>query len=615
MKKICLFIIVLSVFLAVTVFAAETQQNENTQLDKKIQAFISERQAGLASIAVAVFQNEQTVCEEYFGKADIENNIPADKDTVYEWGSVSKLLVWTSVMQLYEQGKLDLNKDIRTYLPEGFLTKLHFSEPVTMLHLMNHTAGFQETAYSNENAKEKDLRPLEQTVKYQEPNQVYKPGTVTAYSNWGAALAAFIVQYVSGQDYTEYVHTHILEPLGMTQTAVSGTHNDNPEIKQRREALKTYSINSVENICYGTNVAYVDVYPAGSVISPLCDLVKFVKAFVPSDGKSPLFQKKEILNQMFSATSYYGENDTDKDGSELIPKNCHGLWTFFCGETLLGHGGNTNGCTANVLFNPQNGKGIVVLVNEVGETAFCYGLPSVVFGSYSENPLFKPATTNTANIKVPSNDTPNLTGFYTMTRLIIKGFLSIFQYTYFLPVLGKNGNGDFKLPLGENIKHLYGKNYIMDNGNGFAVFMYLSKNQKGHQVLEMESTDYIKDPLFVFKWILMILIPIFAAVSVVIIIVQIIKTKKSKNKLELTSLLAKLTPLVITVIFVCLLGNSIPIVKPFAIASAILAALLALCSTANGVYLIRKKCWFSAVCALCSALFLGYFQFWNFWGI
>ena len=92
-------------------------------------------------MSVAVFDGENDI-HIIYGKSDIENDISANEDTVYEWGSVSKLLVWTSAMQLYEQGKLDLNKDICSYLPEGFLSKLNYDTPITMTDLMNHSAGF-----------------------------------------------------------------------------------------------------------------------------------------------------------------------------------------------------------------------------------------------------------------------------------------------------------------------------------------------------------------------------------------------------------------------------------------------------------------------------------------
>lgn len=590
-------------------------QEFEKQIASEIENYVDVRKGGLASVAVSVFQNESTVYENYFGMADIENSVPADGDTVYEWGSVSKMLVWTSAMQLYEQEKLDLNEDVRTYLPTGFLTKLHYEEPVTMLHLMNHTAGFQECVYQNESIKEEKLLPLEKTLRNLEPNQVFRPGTVMSYSNWGAALAAFIVQCVSGEDYVDYVHHHILEPLGMTQTAVSGSHRDNLDVKERRENLKTYNINSEENDSFGINVSYVDVYPAGAVISPLCDLVKFGKAFVPSDGKSPLFQKSETLKEMLSASLFYGDTNA--------PRDCHGLLVSYYGKTVFGHGGNTAGCTSNLLFDPETGKGIAVIVNEVGETAFTMGLPSLLFGEYKDNPYFGEGS------KSSSKSTPDISGFYTESRSFIKGFYCMAQYTFFLPVAKMNEDGKFPIigGMGGIISDVGNSFFILDNQNGMQMPLYLSRNEKERNVLQMECYDYIHDPTFFVKAAFIILVPVLALIAFIVILVQMIKfvaRKKSRNlsnakslsldKKSVAALMAKLTPIVITIIVLLFFSSSI-CVKPFAVISAILAGFLALSSVANGVYLIRKKCLFSALCALYSAFFICYFQFWNFWGV
>ena len=113
-----------------------------------IDAFTKEYEAGLVSVGTCVFDETGIIFEGYYGYSDLEDEVLAEEETVYEWGSTSKLLVWVSVMQLKEQGKLDFETDIREYLPEGFLTKLQYEdETITMLNLMNHNAGFQESMY------------------------------------------------------------------------------------------------------------------------------------------------------------------------------------------------------------------------------------------------------------------------------------------------------------------------------------------------------------------------------------------------------------------------------------------------------------------------------------
>ena len=118
-------------------------------------------------------------------------------------------MIWVSALQLYEQGKLDLEADIRTYLPDGFLTKLKYDDPITMIDPMNHRGGWQEALYTIQVTDESDIMPLGEALKYSEPPQVFRPGEVEAYSNWGAALAGYIIECVSGMDYGEYLHKNI----------------------------------------------------------------------------------------------------------------------------------------------------------------------------------------------------------------------------------------------------------------------------------------------------------------------------------------------------------------------------------------------------------------------
>ena len=113
-------------------------------LEEEIAQFVVDHNDTTAGMAVAVFNQDEELLRKYYGYIDVEKQIIADENAVFEWGSATKLLVWVSVMQLYEQGKLDFNADIQEYLPENFLTNLKYDTPVTMLHLMNHNAGFQE---------------------------------------------------------------------------------------------------------------------------------------------------------------------------------------------------------------------------------------------------------------------------------------------------------------------------------------------------------------------------------------------------------------------------------------------------------------------------------------
>ena len=189
---------------------------------------------------ISIYDKEKTLYQTNYGYTDKENKILVDNDSVFEWGSTSKLFIWVSVMQLEEQGKIDLNKDIREYLPKNFLKNLTYKDKITMLDLMNHQAGFQEVYAGIQTLNENDVISLKDALSKNQPKQIYKPRTVTAYSNWSAALAAYIVECVSGMDYKDYVQENIFKKLNMEHTSIGAKLEDNKWVKDKWKNVKYY---------------------------------------------------------------------------------------------------------------------------------------------------------------------------------------------------------------------------------------------------------------------------------------------------------------------------------------------------------------------------------------
>ena len=178
---------------------------ERSQIGQKIESFVKEHEKTTVGMTTAVFDKNGTIYKGNFGYVDKENKVKVDDDSVFEWASITKLTVWVSVMQLWEEGKIDLEADIKTYLPEGFLRNLRYDKPITMLDLMNHQAGFDEMPLY----KKGDKSDLEEQFRDYQPIQSFEPGTTTSYSNFSTALASYIVERISGQKYADYVHEHV----------------------------------------------------------------------------------------------------------------------------------------------------------------------------------------------------------------------------------------------------------------------------------------------------------------------------------------------------------------------------------------------------------------------
>jgi CubicO group peptidase (beta-lactamase class C family) len=171
----------------------------------------------IVGVAVSVVKDGKLFFAKGYGYADLENNIRVDPEaTLFKLGSLTKLFTWTAVMQLAEQGKLDLDADVNTYL--DFRIPDTYPQPITLKHLMAHTSGFEDLHAEMVTLAEENLLPPREWLASHIPARVRPPGEVAAYSNYGAALAGYIVARVSGQSYSQYVQEHILDPLGMEGT-------------------------------------------------------------------------------------------------------------------------------------------------------------------------------------------------------------------------------------------------------------------------------------------------------------------------------------------------------------------------------------------------------------
>jgi CubicO group peptidase (beta-lactamase class C family) len=368
MKKITVWLLLAAVLLSVTPVAAFAEDRTlpsgivYSDAEKTIDNFVSDYRETTAAVSIAVFNRDGIIHEKSYGYADVEGNVQNDADTVFEWGSVTKLLVWVSAMQLVEQGRLDLNADIRTYLPNNFLKRLK-NDKITMINLMNHDAGWQDVLVEFWFPDRENIRSLESWLKIAEPVQIFRSGEYSAYSNYGAALAGYIVERISGVPFYEYVQANIFSPLGMNQTALSPDLSDNPRVKSRREKLMCYT--TAMQPLGSRNYAAI-AYPAGLAIGTISDFRKFGMALLPDEnGASPLFEKAETLSEMYVPTKYFFDGVT--------AANCHGFWhEVLLQNNVIGHSGNTLGCSSRLLIDPVAGVGAVVMTNQYDEQVYNY---------------------------------------------------------------------------------------------------------------------------------------------------------------------------------------------------------------------------------------------------
>ena len=497
-------------FCGTAVYAAEGDKTpsgtEYGDIGSAIDTWAEEHSGEYVSFAAAVFDKDEIIYENGFGYADLENSVAAGKDTVYEWGSVSKLTVWVSVMQLYEQGRIDLNADVRTYLPEGFFQNLRYDDPITMLNLMNHNAGWGEGTWALQTADTAEIVPLGEALRDTEPPQMYRPGEVCSYSNWGAALAGYIVECITGRSYADYVHENIFEPLGMEHTAILPDHSDNLWVQEKRKELISYS--TYDGVTWNSNgnqLIYINLYPAGAATGTISDMARFAQSFVSDD--CPLFAKKKTRDLLLSPSSFLGDTD--------IVTCCHGLWPEeYENAHLLGHSGGTNACSSNLLFDTETGLGFVFMTAGGMDP-----MPGLIFGEPASPDLGRYAST----VSSPGR----IAGTYAAARSIRRGIFRFMGLVSSLP-LSYSGDNKYDVAGTATIEQI-SDNMIVLEQNGQSYPGYVYKIGDGTTILTLGSQSFAMDGTIIPSVVLLVVFLIMAVVGFFMILFKLIGILTKKN--------------------------------------------------------------------------------------
>ncbi len=228
-----------------------------------------------AGAVVIVVKDGKLLTQRGFGYADVAKRQPVDPETtLFKQASVSKTITWTAVMQMVEAGRIDLDKDINAYL--DFKIPPYGGKPVTMRNLMTHTAGFDEVQRGLNSYDIKDIPTLAEAMKRQVPARIYAPGSTPAYSNYGTALAAYIVERVSGLPFDDYVEQRIFAPAGMAHSTMRA------KLPARLEPLlaKGYILGSGKPGRPELN----SFAPAGGLAASGADLGRFMIAHLDNGG-------------------------------------------------------------------------------------------------------------------------------------------------------------------------------------------------------------------------------------------------------------------------------------------------------------------------------------------
>jgi len=310
----------------------------------------------LPSVSACIIKNDAIIWNKSYGYRNLKSQSEATGETIYNVGSISKLIIVTAVMQLSEQGEIDINKDINEYLNISIRNPNFPDTPITPRILLTHTAGlawpstYQEALGIWEHFEpDAAPSPSEWVPQFLIPTGIYynpltwkstEPGYFESYSNIGSSVLAFLVEQVTGIEFRQYCRDSIFIPLGMNSTSYN--YHDLQE-----DLIATlYSLDNIPHPPFDDRI-----YPSGGLMTSLPDLSRFLITYMNGGA----FENIRILKE--STVSQILEVQNPISGRCLIWEARFGGW--------FGHtGGMEAGSASTVEIHPGKKLGFIICCNK-----------------------------------------------------------------------------------------------------------------------------------------------------------------------------------------------------------------------------------------------------------
>lgn len=324
------------------------------------------RNGKIAGGVVTVVKDGQILTVKGYGYADVARRRQIDPETtIVRPGSISKLFVWTAVMQQVERGRLDLDADVNRYL--DFHIPAYAGRPITLRNIVTHTTGFEEV-FKDLMGRQSSMS-LETYLKTHIPNRVDPPGRVPAYSNYASALAAYIVERVSGEKFDAYAAQHILQPLGMRHSTFAQV------LPADRRALLSegYKTSDQPKEYY----EFVIPYPAGGLNTTAPDMARFMIAQL---------QKGELDGaRILSNSAAQALHAPQARTFPALNAMAFGFYeTSRNGHRSIAHNGGTQFFHSDLHLLVDDGVGIFISLNSAGDDAASTGIHNALFDGFMD---------------------------------------------------------------------------------------------------------------------------------------------------------------------------------------------------------------------------------------
>ncbi len=326
--------------------------------EKEIEIFVDDffkqnmEKEHIPGAAIAIVKEDKICFMKGYGYADIENKIPVDpKKTLFGMASVSKLLTATAVMQQYEEGNLELDTDVNSYLRD-FKVEESGEAPVTIGSLLTHTSGFIQSNIGIGTRNPLEIKSLGDYLKTSMPQKEYDTGQFFSYSNQGMSLAGHIVELVSGKCFQDYVDEKIFKTLDMKRSTFRQPLTESME----KDKALGYSYWSQEESYYRVAPIYYQVAPAGGCYTTVSDMAHFIMAHLNEglyEGNRLL--EKETMEEM------HNEQFTHHP---QMPGQAYGFWeSYDHNQRALFHTGTSEGYASLLYILPEQHMGFILCYN------------------------------------------------------------------------------------------------------------------------------------------------------------------------------------------------------------------------------------------------------------
>lgn len=383
-KRILLLIIVLLLSFGYLLRPKIPQPPESVNNVSELDAYLEKLvQSGTPQgLSMLIVKNDSIVYNKGFGWADAPRKIKATPQTVYHWWSITKIPTAMAILQLEEQGKLQLDDPVSKYLD---FVEVNYpsaqSKPVTIRHLLNHSSGIPDAGVfslmkwiHHDNEPSLDQTAFTASVWPDYANLQFEPGEDTSYSNIGYMLLGAVIEKVSGQSYREYIRQHLLKPLKMEHTDF--VYTDAMEPYEAAGAHPAYSL--MTPLLYATIGSYIretsnghlwlervytDQEPSTALLGSTEDAARLMRAYLNKGELEGQRILSESAIEAMTNTSHVAE--ADDDGAYFFRQGIG--WQVFQEKSgyKLQHTGGGPGFYTIMQIYPGDGLGLVLFCNDV----------------------------------------------------------------------------------------------------------------------------------------------------------------------------------------------------------------------------------------------------------